>query len=146
MAEYDSAVALAKRLIEKKGRSGCQVVRPGAYTASDSSKPWATDVPVADVVLGTSVKIVFLNLREVRGQLGQLLSSDVKFKLGVQIIPDSLAPDTTALAYLVPSHVSSPPQAGDLVVTGSQRFDVLQSETLQPGSQAILYTLQLKGG
>lgn len=143
MTEYASAVALAARLIKKKGRSGVQLYRPAPNTPSNAARPWKLDTDVADTLLASGLHAVFLDAREVRGAQGQF-GLEVSFRSWMEM-PDSLMPDATAVAYLIPAELGSTKvEVGDLVVSSGHRYSVARSDLLQPGDEPILYKLQLK--
>lgn len=146
MTEYASAVALAKRLIAKKGRSGVSIYRPTPGSVSNASRPWKLDnpsSPPADTLLASGLRAVFLDARQARGAQGQF-GFEVSFRSWMEM-PDSLMPDTTSVAHFIPSDLGATVlQAGDLVVTGSHRYVVNRCDALQPGDELVLYTVQLK--
>lgn len=129
MGEYDSAVRLAKRLIEKKGRAGVSLVSSGKGTPSDPLKPWRADAGSADdEVLASDLRAAFLDA--------------IRARNGALIVAES-----TAAAYLAKASLPDgvAPVDGNLLVTGSRRYFVLKVEELAPGDQTVLYILHLKG-
>lgn len=129
MAEYDKAVALAKRLIEKKGRGGVSLVSSGKGVPSDPERPWRPDSGSAeDAVLAQGLRVAFLDA--------------VRARDGTLIVAES-----TAAAYLAKASLPDGvlPVDGSLLVTGSRRYFVLRVEELAPGDQTVLYILHLKG-
>ncbi len=121
MAEYDSAVALAKRLIEKKGRRDGKLLR--ASQAAPTDQPWKP---------GTSGKVALAE------DLAVAILGASLFKVG------SLTPETTAVGYLAAASFDDV-RLGDVLETRAERYSVLSAEKLAPGDQDILYILHLKG-
>lgn len=144
MAGYASAVALAKRLITKKGRTNVSAYRPGVSAALDPSRPWKLDgAPVADQLLASGMNVVFLDIRSSVGFLGQF-GFEVSFRSRVEN-PDSLMPGSTAVAYIIPEQLGSARlQPEDLLLAGSTRYTVMRCDALQPGDELIMYVAQLK--
>lgn len=129
MAEYDSSIALAKRLIEKKGRAGVSLVASGQGAPSDPTKPWRPDGGSAnDVVLASGLRMAFLDA--------------IRARDGALIVAES-----TAAAYLAKASLPDGvvPVDGNLIVTGARRYFVLKVEELAPGDQVVMYTLHIKG-
>lgn len=146
MTEYSSAVALAKRLITKKGRSNVSVYRPAEGTATDADRPWKLDDSVgttADTLLASGLHAVFLDNRQARGAQGQF-GFEVSFRAWMEQ-PDSLMPDATAVVYLIPEELGAVRlEAGDLVVSGTHRYAVMRCDPLEPGDELIMFVAQLK--
>lgn len=146
MGEYSSSVALAARLIKKKGRSGVSVYRPGVSDATDADRPWKLDDPAsgaADVLVASGLHAVFLDPREARGAQGQF-GFEVSFRSWMDM-PDSLMPDATAVAYFIPAELGSDELlAGDLVVSDGHRYAVARVTPLKPGDELVVYVAQLK--
>ena len=145
MGEYDSARALALRLIKKKGRASVTIKRVGEGTPSDPDRPWKPDGgDAADVTLATGLHAVFLDPVEARGSQGQF-SFAVYLRGGADAV-DSIAPNATMIAYFaaaeMPTGVTIEP--GHLVEQGGRRYSVLEVNELKPGEDAILYTVSLK--
>lgn len=143
MGEYASAVALAARLIKKKGRSGVSVYRPMPNAASNPSRPWKLDTDAPDTLLASGLHVIFLDARQARGAQGQF-SFEVSFRSWMEM-PDSLMPDATAVAYLIPAELGANVlQQGDLVVSDGHRYAVMRCDPLKPGDELVMYTAQLK--
>lgn len=121
MAEYDSAIALAKRLIEKKGRRDGKLLR--ASQAAPAGKPWAP---------GTAGKVALAE------NLAVAILGASLYKAG------SLTPETTAVGYLAAASFGDV-RLGDVLETRAERYSILAAEKLAPGEQDILYILHLKG-
>lgn len=143
MGEYSSAVALAAKLIKKKGRSGVSIYRPTPNAASDSSRPWKLDTDATDTLLASGLHVVFLDARQARGAQGQF-GFEVSFRSWMEM-PDSLMPNATAIAYLIPAELGSTVlKAGDLVVSDGHRYAIMRCDPLKPGDELVMYTAQLK--
>lgn len=146
MTEYTSAIALAERLIKKKGRKGVQLYRSTVNSASNPQRPWKLDNPsaaAADVLLAEGLHVLFLDPRQARGEQGQF-GFEVSFRSRTEM-PDSLVPDASAVAYFIPAELGSTAiQVGDLVVSGGSRYAVMRCDPLQPGDEVVVYRVQLK--
>lgn len=143
MTEYSSVVALAEKLITKKGRSGVSLYRGTPNTPANPARPWKLDVPVADQLIASGLHVLFLDQREVRGGRGDR-GLDTALR-SVVYMPDSLVPGATTIGYFIPSELSGQAlKVGDLVVTGSNRYSVIQCNPLQPGDELVLYVVQMK--
>lgn len=144
MSEYSSAVALAKRLITKKGRKNVSAYRPAESAPLDGARPWKLDGPaVADQLLASGMHVVFLDNRQSVGWLGQF-GFEVSFRSRVEN-PDSLMPGATAVAYIIPDELGVVRlQAEDLMVSGTTRYTVMRCDALQPGDELIMFVAQLK--
>lgn len=143
MTEYSSAVALAAKLIKKKGRSGVSLYRARSGTASNVARPWKLDVtPAADQLLASGLNVLFLDERQARGEQGQF-GFEVSFRSRVDM-PDSIMPGATTVAYFIPAQLGTQvPEAGDLVVSGNHRYTIMRCDALQPGNELVLYHAQL---
>lgn len=143
MTEYSSAVALAARLIRKKGRSEVSLYRPTPNGVSNPNRPWKLDVPVTDTLLVSNLRAVFLDQRQIRGDLGQQ-ALDLSMR-SLVYMPDSLMPGATAGAYFIPSELTGQEmRVGDLIVSGSSRYYILRCDPLKPGDELVLYFAHLK--
>lgn len=125
MAGYESARALAERLIAKKGRKDGVLRRPSSDNAATSDRPWAPQDsdPTQDPAMAEELSVVVLDAK--------------LFK------KEQLTPETTAVAYLAASACPEP-RTGDLLETRGHRYSVLDVQDLAPGEDSILYTLNLK--
>lgn len=143
---YANAVALAKRLITKRGRSGVSVYRPEVGLVTDATRPWKTEsleTPDADTLLASGLHVLFLDTRQAAGFLGQF-GFEVSFRSRVEN-PDSLMPGATAVAYIIPEELGGVRlDARDLVVSGSRRYTVMRCDPLEPGDELIMFVAQLK--
>lgn len=146
MTEYSSAIALAKRLITKKGRSNVSVYRPAVGTVTDADRPWKPDATVgttADTLIASGLHVVFLDNRQARGAQGQF-GFDIFLRARMEML-DSLMPGATAIAYLVPEELGATRlEAGDLMVSGTHRYAVMRCDPLEPGNELIMFAAQIK--
>lgn len=146
MAVYDSARALALRLVTKKGRAGVRILSVGDG-AAPSLTPWKP-AAAADVLLAT-VHAAFLSPVEAAGgPQGQYAFPVYERSKADQSM--SIHPEATLVAYVAasePGLVGKEITAGMLVETAGSRYVVLRNVALVPGpiDQPVLYTLSLKG-
>lgn len=124
MAEYDSAIALAKRLIAKKGQ---QVTLRG-FTAGalpDANQPWRAGQNAA---VNSTVVAVFLDYEQkyIDGEVIQMGDQQV-------FMP---ATDT--------SDVAVTPELEGLIIRGSETWKIKAIRPLRPGSQLVMYELQVR--
>lgn len=131
MAEYSSAIALALRLIRKKGRADGEIIRTSS-PATPAQTPWKPGVPTK-TALAENLSVVVLDAKTM-----------LAFSRKGEAVIASLAPEATAIAFLAAASLDVPPAIGDLLETGGRRYSVLDVEDLCPGEQTILYTLHLK--
>lgn len=143
MGEYSSAVALVKRLINKKGRSDVGITRSAPGVASNTARPWKVDIAGSDIIIATGIHAVILDIKQVQGDLGQQgLELSLRTLVPMQ---DSLTPSTTAIGYFIPDEfVGFTIRVGDLITTAGQRYTVLRCEPLQPGNEIVMYVANLK--
>lgn len=143
MTEYSSAVALASKLIKKKGRKDVSLFRARPGTPSAPARPWKLDVtPAADQLLASGLNVLFLDQRQARGEQGQF-GFEVSFRSRVDM-PDSIMPGATSVAYFIPAQLGTQvPEAGDLVVSGTHRYTIMRCDALKPGDELVLYYAQL---
>ncbi len=144
MADYSSAVVLAKRLITKKGRTNVSAYRPGVSGATDADRPWKLDgAAVADQLLASGMHVLFLDIRQAVGMMGQF-GFEVSFRSRIEN-PDSLMPGSMAVAYIIPDELGAMRlEAEDLLVSGTTRYTVMRCDALQPGDELIMFVAQLK--
>lgn len=119
MAEYDSAIALAKKLIDKKGRQ----INVRRTTLVDGPNPLD---PPTQTNTDYPVRAVFLDYE-------QSLINETLIKVGDQrcLIP----------AIDVPISIST----ADLIIDGSSVYSIKNDGILKPGDQVIIYDLQVRG-
>lgn len=130
-SRYDSAIALAKRLIDKNGRT-VKVQRQTGTTPVDVAKPWLGVVPATSE---TTVKAVFTTMRElepfVRLASGRETPTRTPTEAGasVALVPASGLPFTIEIEHRI--------------VDGSVTHEITSVEILKPGDAPILYILTL---
>ncbi len=128
MALVDTAV----KLIEKNGRPVS--IRRSEKTAGDPAKPWGG---AGDTTTGTdeSTTAVFLNQN----------AQDLEARLSaVSRLVLSPVESNKALVYIAARDIGVAPTIADKLVDGSRVLEIEQVETVQPGSQAILYILKVE--
>ena len=122
MARFDSAIALADRLITKNGET-VTIRRRVDGAPPDPAKPWEPGAPTES---NQTTAMVFLDA-EVARQLGILL------KEGQQL---GLAP---AVGTFIPD------ASTDIVIRASgEKWTIKKVETLNPNGQLIMHALALE--
>lgn len=124
MGEYDSSVALAKKLIKKKG----QPVILRHYTATppaDPDKPW---VPGDRVQVDQTVMAVWLDY-------AQHYIDGETIRAGDQRV---FMPSTDTAGNPID------PDVDYIVLRGSQIWKVVKPKPLQPGEQKVMFEVQLR--
>lgn len=124
MGEYDSSIALAKRLIKKKGQ---QVTLRSltATAAPDPAKPW---YPGANVPVNWTVDAVFLGYEQkyIDGEQVQMGDQQVYMPaadlLGAQINPEEEG----------------------LVIRGTETWKIIKVKPLNPAGDPVMYELQVR--
>lgn len=124
MGEYDSAIALAKRLLKKKG----QPVTLRSLTAApapDPSKPW---YPGANAPTDWTVDAVFLGYEQkyIDGEQVQMGDQQVYMP----------AFDTSGAAIL--------PEEEGLVIRGAETWKIVALKPLNPAGDPVMYELQVR--
>lgn len=117
MAEYDKAIALAKRLIDKKGRTVTVLRRETA--ANDPDEPWEVD--------------------EV-----QRLKFDAKavvFPVESRYVDNDTVRVTDKQMYLAAADAEFPITPECKVRDKGYDLQVIRVDVLEPGDQAVLYTV-----
>lgn len=122
MAEYDNFVSLAKRLIDKKGRT-ITIRRNTSATPRDASKPW----------LGNTISYTDYTVKGVITGVGQ------------KYIDDNLVRSGDQNAIIPASGLAIVPNLKDFVVDETFKFEIIKVDTLKPGEQVIMYSLILRG-
>lgn len=131
-----SLAATATKLIEKNGRSGCQIYRPGDGAAPDPDMPWKK-VAQPDALIVDKLKVLFVSAHEMRGEERRLGVKDLRFQ--------ELTPGAQAVALVAAGSLAGVAVLpGDLIVAGSERFSVLTCDPIQPGDVIIAYQMELK--
>ncbi len=128
MALVDTAV----KLIEKNGRPVS--IRRSEKTAGDPAKPWG-GAGDTTTVTDESTTAVFLNQN----------AQDLEARLSaVSRLVLSPVESNKALVYIAARDIGVAPTIADKLVDGSRVLEIEQVETVQPGSQAILYILKVE--
>lgn len=129
MAEYDSARALAERLIDKKGRPlTLRKVTDTVDTPDADPRPW---VPAASQVAEVSLTVRGVVLDAKRTFFDGSLIKIVD-KLAYIAVKDTGAADITI-------------NKKDVITDGAREYRIEELELLAPGSQDVLYILGLRG-
>lgn len=121
MARFDSAIALAKKLIKKNG----QAVTLRGFTAGvapDPAKPWK---PGGNVAADQTIEAVFLDYEQ-RYIDGQTI------RMGDQRV------------FMPAEGLTAPPEVEGLVLRGLEVWKVIAVKPLNPNGQAIMYELQVR--
>jgi hypothetical protein len=121
VAEYDSAIALAKRLIKKKGRA--VVLRSYTATAAaDAAKPWKPGV----------------NTPSNQNGFGVFLNYEQKFIDGSTILRGDQH------VYLSLEGITTAPQVQGTLLRDAEIWKIIAVEPLNPGEQVVFYELQVR--
>lgn len=117
MAEYDSAIALAKRLIDRKGR--VVNVRKSNATAPDPSKPWEVEEN-PEINFSARAVVVPIESRYVDGKTTLVTDKQM---------------------YLASADATFPVTVDCRVMDKGYENQVIRVDLLEPGEQAVLYTV-----
>lgn len=121
MGAYDNAVALARRLIDKKG--GPLTLRSFMATAgADPEKPWR---PGGNTAVDQTPRGVFLDYEE-------------KYVDGTSILRGDQR------VFLAADGLTAPPEEEGLVIRGTQTWKIIKVKELKPGEQSIMFELQVR--
>lgn len=120
--EYDSAIALAQRLIAKKGQ---KVTWKQVKNTADPSEPWK-QTPTADVSKTVSICFVAVSDNQWRKLLAYLKGTEVP---------------TGRLAGIMGA-VNFTPNLKDVVVRSGKELRIESIDVLSPNGQVILYTIE----
>lgn len=121
MARFDSAIALAQKLIKKNG----QTVTLRGFTAGaapDPAKPWK---PGANTPVDQPAVAVFLNYEQ------KYVDGDT-VRVGDQLV------------FMPASGLTSSPEVEGLVLRGSEQWKIITIKPLSPNGQQIMYELQVR--
>lgn len=127
MAEYDSAIAFAVRLIKKKGEQSIFRRRTDA-TPPDPAKPWEPGVSGES---DTTVSAVWLDEESVR-------------RFGSTLIPGTIVKERQQLVLIAGASLGTiiPNASTDTLVRASgEKWSLQKVNTLSPNGQVILHTL-----
>jgi hypothetical protein len=121
MGRFDSAIAVAKKLISKNGQT--VTLRGFSGTAgADPAKPWKPGVPAAQ---DQTIEAVFLDYEQ-RYIDGQTI------RMGDQRV------------FMPAEGLTAPPEVEGLVLRGTEVWKVIAVKPLNPNGQAIMYELQVR--
>lgn len=121
MGRFDSAIAVAKKLITKNGQ--LVTLRGFSGTAgADPEKPWRSGTPTAQ---DQSIEAVFLDYEQ-RYIDGQTI------RMGDQRV------------FMPAEGLTAPPEVEGLVLRGLEVWKVIAVKPLNPNGQAIMYELQVR--
>lgn len=120
MGEYDSAIALAARLISKKGRAA--TIRRLATTTPDASKPWRVD---AAAPTDYPVRAVFLDYEKNEIDGTNVQAGDQK-------------------CLVAASGLAIEPAPPDVVVDGAVVWTIVKTKPLRPGDDNVFFDIQLR--
>lgn len=120
MAEYDSAIALAKRLIDKKGRT--VTVRKPNVAPTDTDKPWDVQEN-PPLTFDAKAVVVPMESRYVDGSTVLL---------------------TDKLMYVAAADATFPITTDCRVADRGYENQIIMVDTLEPGEQAVLYTVAVR--
>lgn len=121
MARFDSAIALAKKLIKKNG----QAVTLRGFTAGaapDPAKPWK---PGGNVAADQTIEAVFLDYEQ-RYIDGQTI------RMGDQRV------------FMPAEGLTAPPEVDGQVLRSAEVWKIVAVKPLNPNGQAIMYELQVR--
>lgn len=125
MGEYDGALALALRLIKKKGRA-VALRQFSDAPVPDAIKPWRVGQPTHLDVPGFAVLLDF-------GSMGERYMSGTEIQVGDKLV-------------LMPaSGLGVTPQLRDVLVFGAEDpWAIVTVQTLEPGGVPVLHSLQVR--
>ena len=123
MARFDSAVALALKLIDKNGETST-VRRKVDGAPADAAKPWEPGVPTFTSHTSKAVWLDF-DVKRIDGELVKRGDQQV-------LIPASTMP------------IDPDPALDHVVRADGERWTVVSSEVLKPNGQRILVTIQVR--
>lgn len=121
MAQYDSAIALAKRLIDKFGRDAF-IRRTTDGAPLDPAKPWE---PGAPTTANHAVRAVFLNRKR----------ETVEGSTVVKDVCDCL---------VAASGLAIAPGTKDHVLEDALVWEIVDAQPLKPAGDAVMYEMKLR--
>lgn len=122
MAEYDSAVATALRLINLKGKT--VTFKTKGLTTPDANEPW-NKTKGSPTPIGTP-KAVEVSLQRKYANRENIRETDIQLLVAA-----------SGLGFV--------PSTDHLVDIGSDTYQVVAVDRLKPGDQDIMYTVILRG-
>jgi hypothetical protein len=125
MGEYDSALALALRLIKKKGRA-VTLRQYSDAPVPDANKPWRVGQPTPTDLPGFAVLLDF-------GDMGEHYMPGTEVQVGDKLV-------------LMPaSGLAAAPQLRDVLVFGAEEpWAIVTVQTLEPGGVPVLHSMQVR--
>ena len=121
MARFDSAIALAKKLIKKNG----QLVTLRGFTVSPGMSPDQPWRPGEPVPVDQPIEAVFLDYE-------QKYIDGETIRMGDQRV------------FMPAEGLTSPPEQNGQVLRGAEVWKIITIKPLNPNGQAIMYELQVR--
>lgn len=121
MAEYDSAIAMALRLITKKGQTAT-LRNFTAVAPADANKPWK---PGVSTPVNQTPKMVFLDYE-------QKFIDGAVIKMGDQRV------------FIPASGLTAAPTVEGLILRGSEVWKIKAVKPLNPAGDPIMYEVQAR--
>jgi len=121
VARFDSAIALAKRLITKNG----QLVTLRSFTVSPGTNPDQPWRPGEPVPVDQSIEAVFLDYEQKYIDGETILTGDQR-------------------VFIPAEGLTSPPEQNGQVLRGAEVWQIIAIRPLNPNGQAIMYELQVR--
>jgi hypothetical protein len=130
VAEYDNAIAVARRLIYRKGRV-ITLIKP-SVTNSDVDVPWRGDTTAepSPAVTRTN-KAVFTSFKKNEIDGTNILASDYLITMPVGDSNDVEITEEQMDSY-------------KLLVDGSKKYRIVNFDVVKPGEQIIIYKIQAR--
>lgn len=125
MGEYDSALAIALRLIKKKGRA-VTLRQFSDAPVPDANRPWRVGQPTTTELSGYAVLLDF-------GSVGERYMPGTEVQVGDKLV-------------LMPaSGLAATPQLRDVLVFGAEEpWAIVTVQTLEPGGVPVLHSMQVR--
>lgn len=120
MARFDSAIALAKRLIAKNGQT--VTLRGFEQVPGDPDQPWK---PGGNVAVDQPIEAVFLDYE-------QKYVDGTTIQAGDQRV------------FMPAEGLTSPPEREGMVLRGAEVWKIITVKPLNPNGQAIMYEIQVR--
>lgn len=128
MAEYDSLIAAAYRLISQKGRA---VTVSRVTPTSATLEPWKR---VSATTTSFTTYGVFQDPR----------NAEKNFDFALKIVPGTTVERVDWHIYVPAQGAAFVPSPGDSVTSGGSTYRVVTVSPIAPGAQDILYILQVQ--
>lgn len=125
MGEYDSALNLALRLIQKKGRA-VTLRQFSDAPVPDVNRPWRVGQPTSTDLPGYAVLLDF-------GSVGERYMPGTEIQVGDKLV-------------LMPAKdLAVTPQLRDVLVFGTEEpWAIVTVQTLEPGGVPVLHSIQVR--